>query len=385
MIHPHIPHYFSHHVNREVKEVYWSAAFFNLALTLTFIFEPIFLYKLGYGLGQILIFYAFVYFWYSVLIFGGARVTSLIGYKHAMFLGSVFYVLYWLTLYQIGSYASLFYFAPVLLAIQKSLFWPAYDAEVAISSQKSQRGREVAVLFSTIELVTIVGPLLGGAISYFYGFQALFLVGSILMLFSVYPLFRSKEVYTRHKFHFRNFIKVFRRYPLNFLGYWGYAEDLMIMTLWPVFMFLTVSSVFHVGTIATFASIIATVIMLYLGKLTDRLSKVELVQVGALVYGLTWVFRFLAKGFWPVLTFDALTRTGKGFLNVPMISLTYDLAGSEGSEHAIAYSVFYEFSLAIGKVLTALSGIVILALTGNVFWVFAFVGILTMFYGLLRK
>lgn len=385
MIHPHIPHYFSYHVNREVKEVYWSSLLFNLALTLTFIFEPIFLYKLGFGLEKILVFYAQVYFWYCILIFGGARITSLVGYKHAMFLGAVFYVLYWFSLYQIGSFSTLFYVAPILLAIQKSLFWPAYDAEVAISSQKRQRGREVAVLFSTVELVTIIGPLLGGVISYFYGFRALFTISSALMLLSVYPLFRSPEVYTKHKFHFKNFVQIFKKYPLNFLAYWGFAEDLMLMTLWPVFVFLTVASVFAVGTMATFASITAIMLMLYLGKLTDKFSKSELVQLGALAYGITWVFRFLAKGFWPVLAFDALTRTGKGFLNVPMVSLTYDLAGSKGADHAIAYSVFYEFSLAVGKVITALGALVILGITNNVLWVFTFVGALTMLYGLLRK
>jgi MFS family permease len=234
-------------------------------------------------------------------------------------------------------------------------------------------------------VASILGPVLGGLLSFKFGFAWLFAVSSFLTLASVYPLFKSPEIYTTHRFRLNNFFAIFRRHKQNFFGYWGYAEDLMLMSLWPIVVFGVVKNVLGVGALTTVATVAATVLMLYIGKLSDKLSKRELVQFFSVIYGLTWVFRFVATKVWSIVLFDGLTRIGKGAANVPMVSLTYDLAGSEGPDHAIAYAVFYEFSLSVGKIITALAGIWILSTTGNINYVFVLVGILTMFYGLLKE
>ena len=172
---------------------------------------------------------------------------------------------------------------------------------------------------------------------------------------------------------------------INFLGYWGYAEDLMVMSLWPIFIYITVSDFFQVGVISTIAAVIGTVVMLYIGKLTDRQNKGRLIELSSIFYGLTWCLRFLVGGtIGSVLAFDALTKGSKDTLNVPMISLTFEHAAKRGPDYAIAYSVFYEFSLSIGKIVTALLAIVLLSAGASIFWVFAMAGVLTMFYSLLK-
>ncbi|MDZ4341130.1 MAG: hypothetical protein U1E51_01675, partial [Candidatus Binatia bacterium] len=154
--------------------------------------------------------------------------------------------------------------------------------------------------------------------------------------------------------------------------------------LWPIFIFIAVSDFFEVGVISTIGAVIGTMIMLYIGKLTDRTDKRKLIRLSSLFYGITWLFRFLSNGTASVLGFDALTKAGKDTLNVPMVSLTFDHAAKRGPDYAIAYSVFYEFSLSIGKIVTALLAIAILGAGLSIFWVFAMAGILTMLYGLLK-
>ncbi len=379
------PHYFSYHLNREVEEVYWHSVLWNLALSIVFIFEPIYLYSLGYSFTKILWFYVLVYALYAIFISFGAKFASRFGYKHAIFVSNVFQVIYWLVLFSIKNHPELFYVAPIFFAMQKSWFWPAYDSEVALASVKVQRGREVGVLFSLIQMAFILGPFVGGFLSYNFGFLTMFIVASMLMLFSVYPLFRSGEIYSRHEFKFKNLWQVMRKNIRNFFGYWGYAEDLMVMSLWPVYMFIVIPSFLNVGAVSTIATIIGTVLMLYIGKVTDRSKKRSLIGTSAIFYGVTWLFRSLGQNVPTVLTFDTLTKTAKDVVNVPMMALTYERAASEkGPDNAIAYSVFYEFSLSIGKIVTALAGIAILSAGGSIFAVFAVVGVLTMFYALLK-
>lgn len=379
-----IPHYFSRKIGQETQEVYWHSFLANFALSLVFIFEPIYLYSLGYNLTQIMWFYVQVYVWYIVLISFGAKFASKYGYKHSILVANIFYVIYWIVLVSIKTLPALFFIAPIFFALQKSWFWTAYDAEIALSSVKIQRGREVGVLFSLIQLSFIVGPFLGGFVSEKFGFMVLFILAAVTMLLSAYPLFYSPEIYSRHKFQLKNLWPIFRKNTSNFFGYWGFAEDLMVMSLWPVYMFIVIPDFLEVGSVSTIATVIGTVLMLYIGRLADRTSKRKLISQSAIFYGSTWILRFAGRTLPTVLAFDALTKAGKDVLNVPMQALTFEKAGSGGPDHAVAYSVFYEMSLSVGKIITALAAIAILANGGSIFLVFALTGVLTLFYGFLK-
>lgn len=378
-------HYFDSSLNREVVELYWNTALFNLSINLAYIFEPIFLYGLGYDLVQIMMFYVVVYTCYALLIVPVTKITSIIGYKKSILISSVIYVCYWLLFFQLVFFSELYYVLPVLFALQKCFFWPPYNADIALNNVRQQRGREVGVLFSLVELASIVGPIIGGFISYKFGFQTMFITSAVLMLISVFPLFLSPEIYTKHTFRFRDFWDMVRKFPQNFFGYWGYAEDLMLMSLWPIFIFIIIPEVFSVGIIITVASLIAVVLMLYLGKLMDRFPKLPVLPIAGVLYGFTWVFRFLGATLVGVIVFEILTRLGKGLVNVPLLFKTYDLAGGKGPDHAIAYAVFYEFSLSIAKIFTALVSIIIIAYTGSIVYTFVMAGALTMLYGLVKK
>lgn len=378
--------YFSSKIGKEVQELYWETIIANLALSLVFIFEPIYLYSLGFSLSKILFFYVQVYLWYLILITWGAKFAGRFGYKHSILISNIFYVLYWIILYLIQGNFSLFYLAPLFFALQKSFFWPAFDADIALGSKKSQRGREVGVLLSIIELVFIVGPFFGGFISQTFGFLPLFLSASGLMLCSTVPLFRSKELYSKHEFTFKKLYEVFKHNKSNFVGYWGYAEDLMIMSLWPIYIFIVIPDFFGVGVITTIATVIATMVMLYVGRQADSIDKQKLIQKYSFFYSLTWIFRFLATNPITVLIFDALNKTGRDAVHVPVAALTLEKAGSKGSkDYALAYSVFYEVSLSVAKLVTAALGIIILYYTGSITLIFVLVGILTMLYGFLKS
>lgn len=376
--------YFSYRLNREVEEVYWHTLLNNLALSMVFIFEPIYLYTLGYSLVQIMWFYVQVYAWYIALVSFGAKFAGRYGYKRAIFVSNLFYIVYWLVLFSVKAHPALFFVAPTFFALQKSWFWPAYNADIALSALKVQEGREVGVLFTLVQVGFVIGPIFGGIISHTLGFFPLFVAASVLLLFSVYPLFRSADIHTRHKFRFRNLWAIFKSLPQNFFGYWGYAEDLMVMSLWPVYVFLILPNIFGVGLVTTIATVVGTVLMLYIGRITDKFDKRKLIQITSVVYGITWLFRFLAKGVSSVLTMDSVHKAGKDITSVPMVALTYERAGSKGPDYAIAYSVFYEFSLSVGKIVTALLAIWMLSAGFGIYLVFALTGLMTLMYGLLK-
>jgi hypothetical protein len=278
----------------------------------------------------------------------------------------------------------LFYVAPLFFALQKSWYWPAFNADMALKSQNTQRGREVGVLYSLIEVVFIVGPLIGGFISEFYGFYGLFFVAGLFMTSSIYPLLLTKDQFPRHIFSYHNLWKVIQKNWRNFWGYWGYAEDMMLMSIWPIFVFIMVQNLSTVGLISTIAAAIGAGAMLYIGKLTDHSNKIVLIKNFSFFYALTWIFRFFTTNIGSVLLFDSLTKVGKDIVHIPVAAVTFENAGAKNGEHALAFSVFYEMSLSVAKLFVCLSGMAILYYTANVHLLFILVGVLTMFYGLLK-
>src|SRR3989344_1963911 len=381
----HFPHYFSTHPNREITEVYWFTIISNLALSMVFIFEPIYLYTQGFSLVRIMTFFLIVYLCYIVLVGFGAKFASRFGYKHAIFFSNIFIAIYWFGLFFITVHPAFFYIVPIFFALQKSWFWPAFDADLSVNAGQGQRGREISVMTALVQVAFIGGPLLGGVISERFGFLYLFVAASLLIMLSSIPLFASPDIYAKHEFTFAKLWRVLRKYPKNFFGYWGFAEDLMLMSLWPIYMYLVVWNFENLGLISTIATIVGTVIMLYVGTLIDRQGgRHTIIFESSVVYGATWILRFLAQGVALVLGFDIMTKAAKNIINVPMNSLTYENAAVD-DDNGLAYSVFFEFSLSVGKIVTALAAIAILSWTNNIFLVFAFVGVLTMFYGLLRK
>ena len=381
---PH-PHYFSYKSSKDIKEIYWLTVINGVALAMALIFEPIFLYGLGFDLISIMWYYAQVYFWYITLVFLGASFAHKFGLKKSILISNFIYPLYWFVLFSIPKHMEFFALAPFLFALQKSFFWPAYNTLSALASAKTQRGRQLGLINSISNVAFIVGPVLGGWISQSFGFSTLFITTSVLMVSSSAPLFFTPDIKFEGWFSLTKFFEFLAANKRNFFAYWGYAEDLMLMSLWPILMFIIVKQFLGVGIISTFASLVAAVLMLYIGKLSDKKDKHKLVAETSYFYSVTWFFRFVAVDMISVIIFDSLTKIGKALVNVPLVALTLETAREANSGFPLRYATFYEFSLSIGKIFTAISAIIILTYTSNIYIVFILVGFLTLFYSLLSN
>src|SRR5690242_2236271 len=118
----HIPNYFSKKVREEIGELYASSAIANLALSITLVFEPIFLYSvLHFTIQQIFLFFAVVYAVYLPGIILGGKFASKYGYKHAMALAVPFQILYWGMLLVAKENANITFIAAIAFGLQKSM------------------------------------------------------------------------------------------------------------------------------------------------------------------------------------------------------------------------------------------------------------------------
>jgi MFS family permease len=374
----HIPQFFAKSVNAEVKELFASSAIANSAIAIVTIFEPIFLYSvLGFSITEVLWFMAMVYFLYVLLIPFGGKIASHIGYKHAIFVSIPFQIIYWFLLFWSTSISGLIWFAPFVFAIQKSLFWPAFHADMATVADKKQIGREFSVIYALIQLMFVAGPFVGGLISEQFGPRAVFIVASALYFCSFAPLFITKEPRIKKKYQFRDTLALYKMYPRKFLTYLGFGEELIVLTVWPIFIYIAVKDYQGTGLLVTLATLLSTVLALYIGKVTDSLNKRVLVRVGAFFSSLAFLAARIASGALSVFFIDSFLRTSKEVLFIPLSTSIYEYGKRIDP---LAYVIYFEQVLAIGKFLAALLGVLIFAATGSFFWVFVVAALFSLLY-----
>lgn len=376
------PGYLSHHLSREIKEMYWAKALSDFALAAVMLFEPIFLYSvLGFPLQKVILFFVAVYGLYLFLIPLGAKVAAARGYEHSILYSSFFQVLYWALLFASQEVQFWIYLAPIALAVQKALYWPAFHADMARFSSADQRGRENSGLYALISVIFILGPLAGGFILNELGFTALFVLVTTMTLISNLPLFTTIEQFTPKQYKYSDTLALYKAYPRQMVGYWGYGEELVQLTIWPIFIFLSVPDFFEFGTIISISTLIATLVMLYVGILTDQRSKQLLIRMFSLFNAIFWFIRPYMPGLGGIMVTNTLGTISKNCLTVPITSMTYDHANET---HIMPYVVFFEQNLIIGKLIIMAILLVILQFTTSLVPILLLAGAFSLLFANLK-
>lgn len=376
-----VPGYFNRAIHEEMGELYVSTAIADLAIALVLLFEPIYLYSvLGYSVQEVLLFFAAVYAIYVVALPFGAKIISRFGYSHGILFSIPFQIAYWFLLFGAKDVPTLIYFAPLALVIEKALFWPSFHAIVSRFANRGQIGREFSGLYAIISLMNIAGPLIGGLIAQRYGLGSAFIVASVIYLCSFIPLFWNKEIFTSKKYRFHDTWEMYKLYPMKFLGYFGFGEELLVLTVWPIFIYLVVKNYQDAGMVVTIATLVAMFLALYIGKITDRHSKIALIRSGSFIYALVWIARLIVSTSFGAFIVDALSRTSKDLVFIPMSAVTYERAESTD---ILPYIVGFEQSLAMGKFLAAVLGIIIFTMTGSFAALFIMAGVFSLLYMLI--
>ncbi len=344
---------FPHHMRQQIRELYAATSILDFAVAMIQIFEPIYLYTLGYTLQQIILFFLIVYGVYFFIMPLGARVARRVGYEHAIAYSTVVFILYYFIFYNIAFAPFLFVPAALLYAIQKMLYWPAYHADFARFADAGQDAREISFLTVTAAVVGVIAPLASGFILEYWGFGALFTFVSLIFLISNVPLLITKEIFEPGTFEYFSvykdlFSKERRR---SFFAYVGFGEELIVLVVWPVFIATIVVDLLNIGILTALTTLISVIITVYIGKSSDVGDKRSILKFGAIIYSIAWFMRLIVHATVGIFFTDTLSRISKNIVTVPQTALTYEQAKQQNVMHTV---VFFEASLVVGKLIAML-------------------------------
>ncbi|MEA3272352.1 MAG: hypothetical protein U9P90_01640 [Patescibacteria group bacterium] len=380
--------YFANHISRQMKELFSSVLILNFATSAVAIFEPIYLYTLGFSLRGILIFYLLIYILYFVLLPLGGKIARMQGYEHVMLFSAPFLILYYLALFAIPFHYLFVVVAILAISIRKILYWPGYHADFARFGEKKERGREISNLYLIAALVSVVGPATGGLIITFLGFKVLFVMVAVLILLSNIPLLITPEKFKPSSFLYKRAFKdLFRKEKRRkFCGYLGFGGQMINIAIWPVFVYTVVVNYDKIGFLVSGSILVSIVVAIFIGRAIDhRRHHMGLIRAGAILTSILWVVRVFVTKFFGVFLIDVGHRISRIIIALPMAAITYNDAKKSSVMRSV---IFREMALSVGKSTAAITGIIILSLVSiENSWTYLFIlaAAMNLFYLVFKK
>ena len=228
---------FGAHLSRQIKELYASTTILGFASSMAAIFEPIYLYQIGFSVSKILVFFIAIYALHLVLAPLGGKLIRARGYEHGMIYGAPFLILYYLSLFALKYDPRFIIMGVLAVGIFKTMYWPGFHADFARFGADGERGRELGAFVFLSQLSGIAGPLLGGVIIAFGGgFPVLFIIVSLLILVSSVPLLTTPEIFKPREMFYADAFKrlAHKEHRQRFFASFGFGEDLLSVVVWPL-------------------------------------------------------------------------------------------------------------------------------------------------------
>jgi len=344
----------------------------SFAENLVAIFVPIYLWQLGYSIIQILLFYLIWAAFFIVVSPVVVKLISIQGEKHTIFYSSFFLILYYLGLNYIETWPWLFYVLPLFVASRTCFFWIGWHVNFLEHADSKKQGREIALVQAIAVFSNFITPFVGGALIFWLGWQYAFIIASIVLFISVWPLLRTKDTPEKIDFSAKKIVKwiIAKKHLRMNLSFFGYAAEASIgRALWPVFIIIIIGSINKVGAIISLSMIASMIVLYFVGKLTDKMSRRKIIKGATFFYVIGWIGRIFADSTGFVFGIDTYKNIANKIIDVPWSSRIYDLAKKEKS---------FEFIVA-KEIVFRLSRLIVFPILILLFWQFGFIAFFISF------
>ncbi len=372
-------HYLHHTLKKELSALYVNTMLRGFAAGMMGLFTPLYFYKLGFSVSEILFFLVVSYLIFALFVIPGAHFTVRMGHEKTIAWSTPLLLVYFLILYYLPGNHALFLLAALVLGVHNGIYWVAYHSEFARFADHNSVGEEIGYLKVFITIISVIAPALAGIFIESWGFPMLFFISTILIVLSVIPVLATPEKWTSGTVSSFRILQMFKAPKLrkDLVGMLATGEDSIASTVWPIYIYLIIPSYRDLGILTALTIFLGLVIFLWIGKLANLGNRGFLIKrmTGFLTF--SWLFRMFAFTPLTILASDTIYKLSANSLSIPLTTLVYL---RPKRQQLIEYTAFWMGSLALGKALAALAAIIILLFTDNLAYTFLLAALISLFY-----
>ncbi len=335
----------------ELSELYVSNMLRSVALTIFMVFVPFYLYQNHYSAPAIFGFYGCFFVARVVSDILAAYSVARFGPKHSMIISCVL---------QIMS-ASLLLSVPqvqwhiVILALPfgaaASFFFISYHTVFSKIKHTSKAGHELGHMQTYERIGYLVGPIIGGVVGSIFGAQYIFLMATLLLFASLWPLFQSSEpTRTHQKLNFKDLHVNKIKYDLLANAALG-VENTLCMNIWSLYVavFVLSGAVYaQLGGLSAIGVLASVVAAKFFGRMTDTSLARPLLRLAASLNAVSYLVRPWVQGVGGVLAVNVFNETVTTAYRMPFMKGIYAAADDLPGQR-IVYLASMEATNSIAK------------------------------------
>ena len=348
----------------ELSELYISNMLRSVALTIFMVFVPFFLYQQHYSGPAIFSLYGLFFVGRMFCDIIAAFVVAKYGPKHTMILSCLLQIVSAGLLLSVPTY----HWNVAILAIpwgaSASFFFIAYHVVFSKIKHTAKAGAELGHMQAFEKFGNLIGPFIGGVVGTVLGPQYIFLVATLLLITSLWPLFRTAEpVRARQKIQFK--LLPVAKLKHDFFSYVCLGvENTLCMNTWPFYIsvFVLSGAVYaQLGSLSAFGVLASILSAKLVGRIADTAYARKVLRVGAILNVGTYAVRPWVHSLWGLFAINSANEAITAAYRMPYMKGMYasadDLPGLR-----IVYVSSMEAMASVVKC-TAWFGLAILAMT----------------------
>ncbi|MBI5229923.1 MAG: MFS transporter [Candidatus Magasanikbacteria bacterium] len=324
--------------HKEMNAIYLSIFLMNMAESMISIFVPIYLYSLHFSISHIILFALLGNIGSVLFALPAAKVVRFVGHAYSILISVPFLIAYYFGLRVLGTTPWLFYVLPFLVAARSVLYNIGFELNFIQHANRMRMGKTLSLMAIITVMAGIVAPFLAGFLIAWFGYAALFLIGSAILVLSTVPLFLYEEKREPIDFNTRSFFQFItaRSYRGGALSFIGYAIESSIgRIIWPIFLIVILYSTETIGTVVALSAFITVAMLSFAGRLTDKFDPRKLLRFGTMLYFFGWIGSVFADSTFKIFFIDSYRNVSGRFILLPWSAAFYRLTKKEHQFYAV--------------------------------------------------
>jgi hypothetical protein len=220
-------------------------------------------------------------------------------------------------------------------------------------------------------IATSLAPLLGGLVITNLGYNVLFMIGIVLLLLSSLPtlIYVSEKKHGKHKVKdaLKNFM-LNKKYLNTTLAFSGNITSAVIFGIfWSILLFLKLENFVEIGLLNTISGILATVLLLLMGKVIDSHSKKGIHGLAVLINSLLHISRLFLITPMSYYLNNILDKVNSTAYSTCFTAATYEKPKEDELSN---FMVYRELTLHGARIIILPVIVLLMLLTDSWMWVF---------------
>lgn len=355
----------------EIAELYVSKTLRTVAINIAAGFTSIYLYKIGYSLVFILIFWAGYYLLKIPLFFVFSHLVAKRGPKHGTLISNLLYIpamisISFVTKNGIVSVA----IWGIFTAVSTAIYYLSYMIDFSKVRSVEHSGEEIAFMNIFEKIAICVSPVIGGLIALFFGPRILMLVSALLFFIAALPLMNTSEpVRVDQKVNFKHFPWRIALRSLIAEAATGF-DYVTTGVVWGLFVAIVALSgagdavYVEIGALSSISIVAAITASYAFGKIIDKNKGGCLLKIGVVTNAIVHAFRSFSVTPISILGINITNEMATTGYNLAFMRGIFDTADLSG--HRIVYLCATGVASTLGAIIGCIIALACIILFGDI-------------------